>query len=279
MLRSLDTCTNAAVAGSTYQDYNCRFKPQYGPFIVNFTEQNALVRNSGGQLPHIVEFPPANTLVTQQQAGAQSYHAYYMQWQGPGADGQRNTGNDDQVNLTLYDVDPTHPGAAIFSTEDAQSDPLTEKKANQLLAAIGFDKDKFPLPTPFGGYGNFEQFGRMFLSPNQFRQCIPAFTVFNGEYSHVTCPLGSTSVDFGYVHNLQKVKNRYRGGQQYTWTDGAGNSGSANVRTYSGQTHLYWYQDPESTGTFGVLTTRAHPGASTELLKFFESLQSHPTVQ
>jgi hypothetical protein len=272
---ALSKCSDATVPGSDKVQYNCTFAHDFGPYYIELTENDPHVVQKG-VLPSIVLSPPANTIVTVEQAGSDSYHAYYMRWLNNGANDKKNDG-DDEVQLTLYDVAPEHPGAAIFTAENSSTRPLTQTIANELLRAIGSSTDQFPIPQAFGDFDGARNFASQFLSPAVLDSCHAAFTNFNQEFSQTTCPQGNVTVAFGVTNQSEfhNVKHRYRG-RAYYWHD-HNFTGELYTSRYAGMTRLFWYRlnDRQSTGIWGTVLAKTRSQA----LAYFRDFKDRPTVE
>lgn len=275
LAKALASCGTATIPGEKYQNYNCSFASKYGPFDLELTEKNPEILNRT-DLPDIVRRPPANTIVTSQQ-GQDNYHAYFMELVSSGKDAAKNT-PDDEVKLTLYDVDPSHPGAAIFTAKDAGAEPLTHEKADSLLLAIGASDEAFPLPKAFRTE-SLARFAQPFVSAHPDGiDCVPAFSVFNGELEHDTCRGEDVSVAFGVVgqSNLDRIRYRFRSntGDDYTWSSASG-SGKLTTSTFRGSTRLYWDNGSQS---YGVLVAKTAERNARKLIAYFTGFGDSPKV-
>lgn len=274
--RVLDVCGDASIPRIPYADYNCAFAADKGPFNLELTEQDPIILDSkSAELPSIVQTPPRGTIVTVEDVTT-SYHAYYMEYKAEGNDGDKNT-SDDEVELTLYDVDPRHPGAAIFTARDSDVHPLTRLKANELLDSIAADEGDrahFPVPEAFQTSASLDTFARPFLSRQQLESCREAFTVIRGEREHVTCPDDSKQIiiDFGNIgdaNRLSIVRRRYVSAQKYNWSSDAG-SGQLMLSGIGRRTFLYW-EDPVTGQNWGVLSSSTRDDQA--LLEYFKGFQ------
>jgi hypothetical protein len=266
---ALGTCYNSPTPGVDQVAYNCSFADKkYADYYLQLSNVNPQQVNNKNVLPPFIEDPAPNTIVTTEQT-ADSYHAYYMAWVSNGRDGKKNT-PDDVVALTLYDVDPMHPGKIVFEAPHADH-PLTHVIANQLLGAIRVS-DVFPKPTAFATVTSLKGFAATFLTEEQLKGCKVAFRSFPKELTHAICKVGATQVGFGYENNLNRVTHRY-GHTRYSWTDG-NRSGLLYVSRYKGLTRLYWY-DYENAGAYGTLLASSKHKA----FKVFTSFADSPHLQ
>jgi hypothetical protein len=284
---ALTACGNAAIPTIDYKVWNCVFDKKYGPYALELTEADAQVRSSGTTLPDIILHPRARTIIAEQPPGPDGqYHAYFMEWVSNG-DGARQGSPDslpgDVVRLTLYDVDPTHAGAAIFTPQDSVNDPLTREKANQLLAAIGPDPDKFPFPKKFEdpGWANF--IGAQYENDKNSAGCLRAFTSFADEQEHVSCQDGAISAQFGILPEDRLDDARFRYGSSRgaapncSWST-ADATASGEIWLSSGVkgiSYLYWEQANHST-QYGVISTKG--ADTTPLVSYFKGFASGVSV-
>jgi hypothetical protein len=272
---AMQACADGTIPGGA-TEWNCQFDGPYDAFNLELTEQDPQIQDANGVLPDIVSEPPSRTIVTRQPVSeTSSFHAYLLQWRDNGADGIINT-PDDLVALTLFDVDPSHPGAAIFSARDSTNSPLTHSKADELLASISPDTEKFPTPEPFqsstlAGFASDFQAAR----PDAYDECIRAFTKFQGETEHVFCDDGNVSVEFGSIDSLNAVRFRYlRGAEMQAWY-GDNARGILATSTYGPGTRLYWQRDGGS--EWGLLTSTDLDEKG--LITYFQEISGNPRVQ
>jgi hypothetical protein len=276
---ALKACGDASIPTIDFAVWNCAFKDKYGPYELQLTEADPQVQHKD-DLPEIITNPRTNTIVTVQRPGETGQlHAYLMEWVGNGEDGSMNT-DDDVVRLTLYDVDQSHAGAAIFTPENSITDPLTRQTANKLLAAIGPDPKKFPFPTAFED-DNLAGFANSFKeNTSDWRDsCVRAFTKFLGEKEHVICTDDPFTIQFGILPSDQVRAARHRyitnDVQQCTWTVSDGSdSGTLTTSRVRNVSRLYWEQQNFPT-SWGVLS--AKDKTAEQLLAYFTSFQGHPS--
>ena len=269
------TCSNVAPPGADHDEFACPFA-KFSDFYILFNNGDPLTTNANEQLPAKVLDPTPNTIVTVQQAGADSFHAYWMKHLSNGKDGLRDTG-DDTVDFVLYDVAKEHPGSATFTARNPNSDPLTQEKANELLLSIGIDASQFPLPKPFAKYSGLKNFAEKSLTDEQLRSCTEAFTTIRGEYEHVTCRDSGVTIGFGVSKNLSLVANKYHG-DHAVWSDKA-ESGQLITSNFSGSSRLLWYPDnPLSYQYWGLLSAKTNDHTVSDLRKMFEGFANHPTI-
>ena len=267
--KALKTCGNASIPGDEYEIYNCSFASPHDGFDLLLTEKDPQVQNST-DLPDRVRLPPTDSIVTTEISPTNnSVHAYFLRREGNGEDGTRNT-PDDQVTLTLYDVDKSHPGAAVFSAKDSTKDPLTREKADQLLSAIGAKSEQFPLPRPFY-ITQLKDFASAFVANRPPDDCVRAFSILNREQEHDVCRGGDVTMAFGFVPTarLDDVQNRFRSntGNAYTWDDDNSGGGSLSTSTFGGSTRLYWDDGQQS---YGVLTAKTADRTEKQLIDYFK---------
>jgi hypothetical protein len=293
-------CTNAALEGADYQEYKCVFK-DHPDFYIHFNNGDPRTKDAEGELPTFVTHPRPKNLVTVQpptpnSPGATSLHAYVMRFRDVGADGIRDTG-DDEVELTLYDVDTKHAGSAAFESVKPNSQPVTRAMADELLQSIGASEDQFPLPRPFQGSMNaatgtspLQLFAGRFLGADQLKSCVEGFLVVAGESEHVTCFASEDPKSSPYIVNfgLQRANPGLRAAQRHfprdpatapvwSWSDADGARGSiVRSDTLSGSPRLFWYADTTDESTWGLLT--AHDASFDDLLQTFKGFDNQPRV-
>jgi hypothetical protein len=272
---AMQACADGTIPGGA-TEWNCQFDEPYEAFNLKLTEQDPQIQEANGVLPDIVSEPPPRTIVTRQPVSeTSSFHAYLLQWKENGADGVINTA-DDLVALTLFDVDPSHPGAAIFTARDSTSAPLTHSKADELLASISPNTEIFPVPAPFqsstlAGFASDFQSAR----PDAYDGCIRAFTKFRGETEHVFCEDGNVSVEFGSIDSLNRVRLRYlRGAEVQAWY-GDNAKGILATSKYGQNTLLYWQRDDGS--EWGLLASSDVDELG--LITYFKGISGNPRVQ
>ncbi len=282
---ALNECVNAAVGG-TYEEFNCSFKPPYDAFELELTEKDPSILNADGQLPPFVRQPARNTIVTI-NATEDHYHAYVLTWQDKGVDGVKNTG-DDEVRSTLYDVDPDHPGAAIFTATDSTKQPLTYGGANALLRAIGFNTAKFSLPTALTD-SSLVNFARRAPDYAQFeKSCVPSFTDVGGEVEQDKCmnevatPGHSVTLYFGTMDSgvgLVPPRRHFirNSPDAVTWRDGLNRTGMLFTYRQGNARYLYW--DDSAGRSWGLMSTDARPGDRQALLDYFKTFAGNPRTQ
>ncbi len=274
----LKSCVDASEAGSTQEDFHCRFKDQYGPFDLELTERdNGVLKINSGLLPDVVTSYPRGTIITQQLG--KSWHAYFLKYVGLGADRKGNT-PDDEVRLTLYDVDPEHPGRAVFTAVDSAQHPLTHQVADRLLSAIGAPDDKFPLPKTFHS-SPFSDFAQSFLQHEKPR-CVPAFTKFGGEQEHVQCTAGDYVVDFGYrLRGEVPMLSFYRSdgpGNNYVWRNSI-QAGRVMISTKVAPSHVVLFWDDNLQNRYGTITGSAARTNPAKVLEYFKEFQGGSDVR
>ncbi len=276
---ALAVCGDASIPGGKYAEYNCKLSDTLnGPFDLRLTANDPQIQTNQ-EPPRIVIRPPKGTIVTDQQTDQENWHFYYMEYTGSGR--VKNDGKD-EVNLTLYDVDRTHPGAAIFIAEDSASHPLTQDVASQLLADIG--DSKFRLPAPFTD-SNLQGFADRFLTDSQksTSNCRPAFTTFEGEREQTICRDVNITQNFGYLEKDNTAYIRYGRGadRSLRWKD-ENTRGPLYISQLRGNTRLFWTSEND-TGAWGLLSARTQDlggrrAADGQLLQYFESFYDHPKV-
>ena len=285
---ALTACGDGSIPTIDHEVWNCVFDEKYGPYVLELTEADAQVLSSqSGELPDIILHPRARTIIAEQPPGPDGQlHAYLMEWVSNGEGTSQSVPDslpNDVVRLTLYDVDPTHAGAAIFMPQDSVNDPLTRAKANSLLAAIGPDPDKFPFPVAFEdpGWANF--IGASYQQENNSKGCLRAFTRFDDEQEHVSCQDGAISAQFGILPQERLDDARFRYGSSRnadsncSWsTADATQSGDIWLSSgVKGISYLYWEQMNHST-QYGVISTKGTDAAP--LVAYFKRFASGVSV-